>query len=76
MGWVVYKLFIWQFGLKSFLFSSKVLLGKQLWLHTKEKYALCRKVVDDKYGIEWNGWCLREKCIPYGVRLWKHFRRG
>lgn len=40
---------------------------KWLWPFAIEKDALWRKVVECKYGSEWEGWCSKEgKVFAYG----------
>lgn len=38
--------------------------------------ALCRVVVDSKYGSAWGEWCSNEVHGLYGVGIWKNIRRG
>ena len=51
---------------------NEVLLGKWLWRFGIGKDALCRQVIELKYGCVWGGWCIRSVYGPYGVGLWKN----
>ncbi|XP_023871388.1 uncharacterized protein LOC111983979 [Quercus suber] len=41
-----------------------------------ENDALCRRVIEAKYGNKWGGWCTKSVSGAYGVSLWKFIRRG
>ena len=51
---------------------NEALLGKWLWRFGIGKDALCRQVIELKYGCVWGGWCIRSVYGPYGVGLWKN----
>ena len=55
---------------------NSALLGKWLWRYGMETDALWRRVVEEKYGNIWGGWCTKKVTNPYGVSLWRYIRSG
>jgi len=63
-------------GVRNLTQFNSVLLGKLLWRFSTEREALCRVVVEAKYGSMWRGWCFNEVVGSFGVEVWKNIRRG
>jgi hypothetical protein len=47
-----------------------------LWQYAKEREALWRSTMDNKYDSLRGGWCSKEVVGPYGMGVWKCIRRG
>ena len=57
-------------GIRNLRTFNQVLLGKWLWRYGRETTHLWKRVIETKYGNDWEGWCTKEVSNPYGVSLW------
>ena len=65
-----------RLGIRCLGSFNSALLGKWLWRYVMETDALWRRVIEAKYGNNWDGWCTKKVTSPYGVSLWRLIRGG
>jgi hypothetical protein len=63
-------------GIRNVAVFNKALLGKWLWRYATEPLSLWHRVIDNKYGNQWGGWCSNRARDSHGVSLWKHIHAG
>jgi hypothetical protein len=63
-------------GVRKVEVINRALLGKWLWRFGREDSHLWRKVIVDKYGLEWGGWTSKIPKGTHGCSLWKGILTG